>query len=143
MQVNKYELLTTIGKILDENERLHKTLMVKDPEGKIEEEETIARFVFIRGLKSMVEYSHPFNFPSIASDDSNELLTKEAFVAGTTADFNDYSYRQLPKEIINNLSTKEVVRLFKPYIEDEYEKKVEEILAERVEKVDVVDGNTF
>ncbi len=143
MQVNKYELLTTISKILDENERLRDTLRVKEPEGKIEEEENIARLVFVIGLRSMVEYYHPFNFPEITSNDSDELLTKEAFVAGTTADVNDYSYRQLPKEIVNNLSTKEVVRLFKPYIEDEYEKRVEEILTERVEKVDVVDGNTF
>lgn len=89
----------------------------------------------------MIEYSNPFNFPTVAIDDSDELLTKEEFVAGTTLDCRDYNYRQLPKEIIDNLSTKAVAKLFKPYIEDKYEVLVEAILAERKEKKEVTDGN--
>lgn len=80
--------------------------------------------IFLYGLKYTVsEHFTPFIYPEeIFNKDTNEFIPFEAWVQGITID--KYNRRYLSDKIQENLSNKEIIELYKPYLKNKYDQLV-------------------
>ena len=82
--------------------------------------------IFLIGLReSFPSYSDLFNYEkNIFNKDTRKFIPLSAWIQGVTID--EYNRRYLPNKIKDNLSNKEIINLYLPYLEQKYEKLVED-----------------
>lgn len=133
-QLTKYDLITIITRVLDDNERMAREIKaleeVKSTDGRPEKPATtmddINRLVTIKGLESLVEYNSCFEYPELVRADTKTRLSREEWISRVKISEYSSGYGRLPGIIVDNLSRKEVLNLFKPYFEYKYFKAVKE-----------------
>ena len=80
--------------------------------------------IFLYGLKySISEHFTPFVYPDeIFNKDTQKFISFDAWVEGITID--KYNRRYLSDKIQDNLSNKEIIELYKPYLKNKYDQLV-------------------
>ena len=76
--------------------------------------------IFLNGLKySVSEHFSPFIYPDeIFNKDTNKFIPFELWVQGVTID--KYNRRYFSDKIQDNLSNKEIIELYEPYLRHKY-----------------------
>lgn len=80
--------------------------------------------LFLYGLKySISEHFTPFVYPEgIYNHDTKKFISFDAWLEGITID--KYNRRYLSDKIQDNLSNKEIIELYKPYLKSKYDQLV-------------------
>ncbi len=80
--------------------------------------------IFLYGLKhSISEHFPPFVYPDeIYNKDTQKFISFDSWVEGITID--KYNRRYLSDKIQDNLSNKEIIELYKPYLKSKYDQFV-------------------
>ena len=86
--------------------------------------------IFLIGLEHSCNcYSSPFSYEeNVFNKDTRKFITFEAWIQGVTID--EYYRKYFPKVIQDNLSNKQIIELYNPYLKQKYEKLVEEAKVE-------------
>ncbi|EOZ2853505.1 hypothetical protein ACQQ4G_003111 [Listeria monocytogenes] len=86
--------------------------------------------IFLIGLThSFTSYSEPFKYEkNIFNKDTRKFIPFDSWIQGVTID--DYNRRYLPDKIKDNLSNKEIINLFLPYLENCYAELVRNLKIE-------------
>lgn len=119
-----------ISSIIDlDNELKALKNMLKPTDDKVVQEltikEQINQEIFLLGLKHTVtNYFNPFEYSKdLYNKDTNEYMTFDAWVQ--TVRIDSYNRKYFPEIVQDNLSNKQIIELYKPYLKYEYDLLIE------------------
>lgn len=82
--------------------------------------------IFIKGLESVSSYclEKTFDSAQIFNEDTRKFLDFNSWYSTIT--INEYYRKEVfSKKILNNLSNREIIELYKPYLKKKYDKLIE------------------
>lgn len=97
---------------------------------KIEKEQIIDEIkeeIFIKGVESVNSYclEKTFDSAQIFNEDTRKFLDFNSWYSTIT--INEYYRKEVfSKKILNNLSNREIIELYKPYLKKKYDKLIED-----------------
>lgn len=97
---------------------------------KIEKEQIIDEIkeeIFIKGVESVSSYylEEVFNSAQIFNEDTRKFLDFNSWYSTITIN-ERYRKDVFTKKILNNLSNREIIELYKPYLKKKYDKLIED-----------------
>ena len=134
--MNTKQLINGIIDLDNENKALRSklnkkgddTAYVYTPLDEIKEE------LFLCGLKASIsDHFTPFVCQEVFNEDTGEFITFDAWLQGISID--KFNRRYLSDKIQDNLSNKEIIELYKPYLKCKYDQlvKIKKVINESCE----------
>lgn len=122
--MNAKQLINGIIDLDNENKAL-KSLLNESNNTPYTIMDEIKKEIFLKGLEATVcsNYFDPFDYPEeIFNSCTGEFIPFEAWVQGVTID--KYDRRYFPDKVQENLSNKQIIELYEPYLRKKYDELV-------------------